>query len=66
MKRKIIQIATIPESGGRLEQLFGLCDDGTVWQISADPLNDDVKWRCFPKIPQGDEKKFLNTDNYIA
>lgn len=54
MSRKVIQIATMPESRASGDVsvtavLYALCDDGTMWAISYDEWND---WREVKPIPQ--------------
>jgi len=46
--RKIIQIAVSEGSKGRPQNLFALCDDGTVWQSNA----WELVWKFWPAIPQ--------------
>lgn len=60
MPRKIIQIAnsfapsTIGENG-QWDNLYALCDDGTVW-VKDWPFQTDErasKWKMIENVPQG-------------
>lgn len=58
-QRKVIQIATMPESRFKASgdvsvtaAIYALCDDGTMWAISYDEWND---WREVKPIPQPQE-----------
>lgn len=54
MSRKIIQIAVcathIP--GERLESIFALCDDGTLWSGNGSTVDPD--WCLLLSVPQGE------------
>ena len=54
--RKIVQITT---GGNENEELFALCDDGTLWQTSSPFLGKNSEYhKWFAVIPiQQDEEK---------
>ena len=48
--RKIIQITSVGED------LFALCDDGTVWKAAPLLTTGSYEWRPLPELPQPTEK----------
>jgi len=55
--RKIVQITT---GGNENEELFALCDDGTLWQTSSPFVGEDSKyhlWYSVIPIPQDNDDK---------
>jgi len=49
-KRKVIQIAAIPETKYSFSYLFALNDDGSIFRINV--LSTSGKWEEVPKIPK--------------
>ncbi len=47
--RRIVQIATIPETQEYSAQIVALCNDGSVWTRMD---RDTSKWIQLPEIPQ--------------
>lgn len=53
MKRKIIQVATTPDTVDFHAALYALCDDGTLWTMSlSGESNETEKWEKIKDIPQ--------------
>jgi len=51
VKRKIIQIAPPKDSPDSANELFALCDDGTVWFLLYNE-KWEPKWKMIEGIPQ--------------
>jgi len=47
--RKIIQIATFPETQYSKSYTVAVCDDGTVWGMRMDGSGE---WFLYPPVPQ--------------
>jgi hypothetical protein len=52
MKRKIIQISTIPDTNEYYAELYALCDDGSVWHKTIRMTGEDGGWKLVEDIPQ--------------
>ncbi len=54
-KRKIIQIATVPEGDSIYPHAYALCDDGTLWAMplaaGAGSVDQLDKWKPVPAVP---------------
>ena len=50
--RKIVQIATRPETRWSYGDIVALCDDGSLWWLVFD--EPEPEWIAFPPIPQHD------------
>lgn len=51
MKRKIIQIAAMPETGVTWGGLYALADDGTIWCLPSRPAEPEDDWCQVPLPP---------------
>lgn len=51
-KRKIIQIAVVPEDESDFRALTALCDDGSLWLYQKPGRTENPKWSRIPDIPQ--------------
>jgi hypothetical protein len=55
--RKVVQIAVSSENEEIPWNLFGLCDDGTIWrkQQVKSSVRDEGPWDCVGDIPQDED-----------
>lgn len=52
-RRKVIQVATTPETKWTLGTVTALCDDGSLWLIAVGD-EEERDWLALPPIPQHD------------
>lgn len=69
--RKIVQVATIPESDKYHRGVYALADDGTAWSVTVFNDGEWSGWTQLPPLPpieepEGEEKEDLPNSILVA